>query len=277
MPDIDIGLLAQQSIAEASGNRPGSSSGGSRVYVGKKVTQLPTDSWDRDKRGARRERTLTTRAFRTPEQHLSDFYSVWNNPKSRTRLIQSMVASNPSYYGRGVAMGQAHSYWEAAGAESAKLASVGRYLTPWQIIMMRAGGTAGSGGSGSGSYSTSGGGGGGGGSSTTTTTSVNITDPQTAKALTDTIFQAALGREPTKDEYSAYVKALNAAERANPTTTTTTVSGSSVSSTTSGGLDSLGAQRLLTKRAERTPESQAYRTNNVFNQAMEILAGGTSG
>ena len=84
-----------------------------------------------------------------------------------------------------------------------------------------------------------GGGGGGGGYSGPTTTmqtskSVNLTDPTTARGLIKGALSGYLGRDATDVEQQSFLRALNAAERRNPTVTkaTTTTTPQGVAQTT---------------------------------------------
>lgn len=81
-----------------------------------------------------------------------------------------------------------------------------------------------------------GGGAGGVSSSTQTTKSLNLTDPTSARKLVNDSLSQYLGRSATKQEQQAFMKALNAQERMNPTVTqqsSTTTSGGGRSATSS--------------------------------------------
>lgn len=210
--------------------------------------------------------------------HDNEFMSNWQgNAKWRKTLVTRALRSGlPNMYVNQDGTTSARTYdfykvWQEAGKLSSQWADQGVNMTPMQVLEFLAGGKGGGAG---GSGGSSGGSGGGAPTSyTTTQTSYNISDPATAKALTNAVLEAALGRRATPEETKAYRAALNAAERANPTVTTTHVNGRSSTSTTKGGLDSAGAQQTLLDKAENTAEGQAYLTDNVFNQALQYLSG----
>jgi hypothetical protein len=123
-----------------------------------------------------------------------------------------------------------------------------------------------------------GGGGGGGGPQTRVDRSYNITDPETAKMLVNSLLSNYLGREASNAEVTTFTQALNAAERKNPVVTTSTATPTSTgvdqTSTTTGGLDSAGRQQVILDQLSKTPEYQAVQTDSVFRKAMSVLAGG---
>jgi hypothetical protein len=95
------------------------------------------------------------------------------------------------------------------------------------------------------------------------------------RTIGNAISQNLLGRLLSDSEVKKALAAANAESVKNPNKTVTKThynsSGTSTtsSSTTSGGFD---AQASLEKKIGGTVESQAYTTNNVFNDAMRILA-----
>jgi hypothetical protein len=102
---------------------------------------------------------------------------------------------------------------------------------------------------------------GAGGTSTQVQKTVRITDPSTARGLIDQTLNNYLGRNATGDEQAAFIKALTAQEKANPTITkqTTTTSGkaSSISSTTTGGFDPATFAKEYAAGTEGAGEFQA--------------------
>lgn len=99
--------------------------------------------------------------------------------------------------------------------------------------------------------------------STQTSKSLDISDPDTARALTNDVLSKALGRAATSKELRAYASALNAYESSNPsvstTTTTTTPDGNSTSNTeTSGGASAAGRAQVLQDKAMDDPEYGAF-------------------
>lgn len=200
-------------------------------------------------------------------QHNANFYDLWKNANWRTQIIQ--VGLKMGYSANDTE--RLNYLWNQAGRESAALLASGKKMTPMQILKFWGGSVGGMGGSGGG------GGGGGGYRSTSTNTSYDISDAKTAKAITNAVLSAALGREATEDDLATYKKALNAYEKANPSVSTTVTTGdgsgnSSSTSTSKGGATGAGREQVLKDRAMESTEGQAYFTQNVFQAAMERLA-----
>jgi len=66
-------------------------------------------------------------------------------------------------------------------------------------------------------------------SSTSTNTAIQLSSRATARAVLESALANELGREPTKRETTAFLRALNQKEEANPTVTTSTTDSSSTS------------------------------------------------
>ncbi len=210
-------------------------------------------------------------------------YTQWNLPNMagaefRARMIRLGIAT-----GSGSDYDSIAKMWNDAGAYSALLWSNGEgsRATPLEILEMKAGVNAGgTGGYGIGRGSPSSG---STSKSSSSDTSYDISNAATAKALTNAVLTAALGREATPQELASYKAALNAGERAAPgrrSSSSTTASdgsgnGTSTSSSTSqsGGLDSSGKAQILLDKARGTVEGQAFRTQDTFEKAMSVLAG----
>lgn len=118
---------------------------------------------------------------------------------------------------------------------------------------------------------------------TTTQTSTDLTDPQTARALTTSIFQQLLGRDPMPGELQSYADALASAEQANPVVTRTTVErdaeGNVVgqSSESTGGLGQGGSQYLLANRVKSGKEYGATQAATTYMNAFERAVWGSPG
>ena len=106
-----------------------------------------------------------------------------------------------------------------------------------------------------------GGGGGGGGGQ------VSLTNPTSAKGLLMQTMQQALGRNPTQNEYSQFLKILNEAEMANPQTVS--VEGDVVVG--SGGVD---PGVLALEFAQDQEDWQERQGDQYFQVFMQSLAGG---
>jgi hypothetical protein len=199
--------------------------------------------------------------------HNANFYSFWENARLRAKLVTYAAKFGIDRTDRM----SIQKMWNDAGKESALLYQAKRKMTPMQVLAFYAG-KAGD--------STGMGGGGGGSTESSSSVSFDISDAKTAKAITNAVMNAALGREATADELNAYKAALNAYEKANPSRTSGVRSSdgsghSTSSSTTYSGASGAGREQLLKDKAGSTVEGQAYQTQDVFQKAMERLAGMT--
>jgi hypothetical protein len=131
------------------------------------------------------------------------------------------------------------------------------------------------------------------GTHTTTSTNTSVTrdimDPNDAMALTRSLLQSELGRDPTKAEFEDFIGAVQAAQRANPTRTTSkstnTVttdadgrvldSDTSSSSTTHEGIDSAGLQDLMLRRARQNPDWAEWQAVGTYAPALFQALGAT--
>ena len=215
--------------------------------------------------------------------HQNEFVDKWNSDaKWRTQLVTLALKSGLPGMSSSAGPADFMNVWDTVGQISSMWADNGRQLTPMQVLSFLAGQSGKDKGLNSLLASI-----GGGKKQTQTSTSTNvsydISNPETAKALTNAVLSAALGREAQPGELASYRSALNAAERANPARSTSTntttydsagnAHSSSSSTSQSGGLDQAGKQQVLLDKAQGTAEGQAYQTNDVFNKAMQVLAG----
>lgn len=211
--------------------------------------------------------------------HLDDFLNKWNADAAwRTQLI-TLGLKTGAMAQSGNGPNDYYNLWLKAGQLSSDWADAGKHYTPMEVLQFLAGGK----GSGPGGLP------GFGGNKTQTSTShgtsvsYNLSDAATAKALTDHVFEAALGRKATDQELAAYKAALNAYEQANPSVSShssTTTYDSSGNSTTSdsqsqrnAGATAEGRAQTIQDKADATPEAQAYQTSSLFDQAMKYLGG----
>jgi hypothetical protein len=119
------------------------------------------------------------------------------------------------------------------------------------------------------------------GTRTRTDRDVTLTDPQSARAGLLGYLRDELGRAPNEQESRAFVRALQAAQRANPKSTTTTgtfVEGEQTdsSSVSQGGLDPAA---FMTEHVENDPalatERNTFRVaTDYYNAAMSVLGEG---
>lgn len=170
-----------------------------------------------------------------------------------TRLYRAGIVADPNNYK------QVQSAWQYAVEEAAEAYAAGRQrMTPWDVIGMMAGTSGAAAGPKTTSYSS---------------TSVNIPTKQDAAAAVRSIFQDAIGRDPTDGEIARYSSVIFGAAKANPTrtntTTTTDASGNSTSSsTTSGGMTAAGYQEMLENKVRQDPEYGAYQAATTYMNAL---------
>lgn len=118
---------------------------------------------------------------------------------------------------------------------------------------------------------------------TTTDTRVDFTDPATARALTSSIFQQLVGRDPGAGELGAFASALQAAEKSSPVTVNTTSQyndlGEIVSqkSTQFGGLTEAGKQQLMKEKLKETPEAGVFQAATTYANATKRAIWGGPG
>jgi len=164
--------------------------------------------------------------------------------------------------------------WQDAVDLSARFLASGKKITPWQAAELMDPSTAGGG-----SRYGSGGTGGGGftGNRSSTSTSVDLTDPATAKAITNDTLSQALGRAARPEELTQFIQVINSAEKANPTVTSSTTrydKGVDVSrsETKSGGLTGAGRSQMVLDRAQALPEYGAFQAaSTYFNSLVSAL------
>lgn len=201
--------------------------------------------------------------------------SAWQDPSQRTALLQYALATGNTADFSGV-----QSMWVKAGQISSDLYNSPQnkqYMTPFQVLALMAGNQMQSGRR---IVSSS--------TSSNRSVSYDISDPQTAKALTNAVLQAALGRQATDQELVSYKKAINAYEQAHPAISTSSTSSTSSTDPTTGstrtrystssgshssGATSQGRQQVVQDIAQNTAEGQAYMTQDVFEKALQVLAG----
>jgi hypothetical protein len=195
--------------------------------------------------------------------HMGVFYQNWNNnPKWRMQLITGYIASggDPKKANDSWTM---QNVWQSLGQASSDSKETGHPMTPMQILAFMAGKAGTNANANAQSLAKD-----------TTDTRYNIEDPATALAITTSVLTAALGRQATPDEVSRYKNAIAAYDRANPTVTHThTDANGNSTSTSRGGATQPGEQAVVQSMVGNSAEGQAYQTNNVFDQAMKILAG----
>jgi hypothetical protein len=88
-----------------------------------------------------------------------------------------------------------------------------------------------------------------------------ISDPTQSASLIKSAFKSVIGREPTAEEVTKYTKALNKAERANPSRV--------VNGTTTGGIDRI---EFLSQEIQKLPEFAQKKAEKVSLTGQSILS-----
>lgn len=118
---------------------------------------------------------------------------------------------------------------------------------------------------------------------TQTQTRTDMTDPATAKALTTSIFQQLIGRNPGPGELEQFANALSAAEKSSPVTETTTSQYNelgeviSQTSTQQGGLTAAGKQQMLEEQLRKTKEYGVQQAGTTYAEATKRAIWGGPG
>jgi hypothetical protein len=111
---------------------------------------------------------------------------------------------------------------------------------------------------------------------------VNLTDPETARAIVASAMQQYLGRDPSDEQVSAFTHTLQAAERSNPQITNTTFTedknGNPVPhTTTSGGFGADAANELVKNQVMSLPDYGAYQAGTTVMSWLEQALGSPVG
>lgn len=151
---------------------------------------------------------------------------------------------------------------------TAQMNAAGRMVTPDDVINRFLGGGAGSGRP---------------ANYTETTSSVDLTNPKTARALLNQALQQSLGRDPSAAEQQAFLGALHAAEREDPTIRTSqykldpaTGQYQQTSTTTKGGVDP-SAYTGEFADSHNQKEAGAYQAATTYMDALMQAVGAPVG
>lgn len=120
---------------------------------------------------------------------------------------------------------------------------------------------------------------------TETTTQIDLLNPQDAKALTRSMLQAELGRDPTQAEYEDFLSTLHAAERANPATQTTTTKWkldandslhpAKTNTVTNQGIGEAGLMQVAYEKAQSNPDWAEWQAMGTYFPALLQALGAT--
>lgn len=111
-----------------------------------------------------------------------------------------------------------------------------------------------------------------------TDTRVDLTDPDTARAVATRLFQDMMGRDPGSGELGAFASALHSAEQASPVVSTTTTqydleTGQPISSDTtqSGGLTGEAKSYIGEQQIKKKKEYGVHQAVTTYQNAFESL------
>lgn len=115
-----------------------------------------------------------------------------------------------------------------------------------------------------------------------TDTRVDLTDPDTARAVATKLFQDMMGRDPGQGELGSFASALHSAEEASPVVSTTTTqydldTGQPIGSDTtqSGGLTAESRSYIGEQQIKGKKEYGAYQAATTYQNAFDALIFGS--
>lgn len=193
-------------------------------------------------------------------------FDKWNQAKVRQFIKAAIQAGllprDADYF-------QAKQLWLALVSESADKTKAGQKMSPWDVLSFIGGDprlaqreeepkakTV-----------------------TTVDTQVNLTDPESARAMVHEVLSSTLGRRATQEELDDFVTTLKTYEKANPAVRTTTTrynkQGSPVRSTATvtGGGD---PRAMLEEQAMETPEYASYQAAGIYFPLLMQAIGATA-
>jgi len=251
-------------VADAFASISGSSaSGGTKdplVFLGYSNKKLPEHFNVGSSDPAYYDRLLGLKAQKLSQ--VANQYYNWDDKTKNKFLTQLNLAG---YDTQSMKDSQIAQLWGNYAAQAAQYYAQGKKLTPWDILAKDREQRE--------AYMNTP------RSVTQTSTSYDMSTREDAHAIFLQSAQSLLGRDPTKAEITAFQKALNAYEKANPTTTTTTTNymGDTVtgqSSTTKGGVKEGARQLMAMEDIKKDPEYGAYQAATTYFDAMMEMIGG---
>jgi hypothetical protein len=222
-----------------------------------------------------------------------DFYT-WA-PKKQGDFISSAIVGGLLKLGDGPL--EAGKLWKKLVDEAARYGAANKKVTPMDLMASYLQAAGGAGGSawrnagvweintqtgerrytGPGTYL-------GNGKAQTVDARVDLTDPDTAKAVATKLFQDLMGRDPGAGELTNFASALHSAEQANPVVQTTTTqydmdTGQQLGSSTasSGGVSAEGKAYIGEQQVKKGKEFGAYQAATTYQNAFDALVFGGPG
>ncbi|MGV9850428.1 hypothetical protein ACWDWU_16910 [Streptomyces sp. NPDC003442] len=253
----------------------GKSSGGGRVFMG---TTWET-SGPHGGSGSVAPEKKPTNIWVSEEEALSDFYN-WSNKQQRDFLAKGIIGGQLKLGDGPVEAGK---FWSKLVKEAAKYGAAGKKVSPLDILAAYVGSSGGKSAwvrqgdfevnsvTGEKRYV-------GPRFKTETQSRVDLTDPDTARAMATKLFQDMMGRDPGAGELTAFGRALNEAERSSPVVQTTTTeyemkTGESIGSntTSSGGLTADARAYIGEQQIKKKKEYGVNQAVTTYQNALESL------
>ncbi|MFC5799125.1 hypothetical protein [Streptomyces formicae] len=267
----------------------GGTSAPGRVYFGEEKYQTYGGAKTGEGRGLPRYGSRSR--WLSEEQAMNEFYG-WTD-KKRQDLLAQMVLAGMLPVGSGVI--EAEEGWRKLVQSASRFGAADQKVSPFDLLtgyVKAAGGqnawrqmgafevntvTGEKRYAGPGVYL-------GGGRASQTDTRVDLTDPDTARAMATKLFQDMMGRDPGAGELGAFAKALGSAEAANPITQTTITqydmeTGQAISQDTSsaGGLSAEGKAYIGEQQIKGKKEYGVTQAVTTYQNAFEDLIYGSPG
>lgn len=291
LANVDPGTKAAlAAIMAAGGGSAGSGSG--QVYMGsQRITRGGQDKGSGQELPRGKTMYGTKDIWISPTQAAQDYYT-WN-AKKQADFVSQGILSGMLKLGDGPMEGAA--LWKKLVKEAANYGAVGKKVTPFDLMasyVQAAGGanawrnagvwaintvTGERKYEGPGTYL-------GGGKAQQVDTRVDLTDPDTAKAVATKLFQDLMGRDPGAGELTNFASALHTAEQNNPVVATTTTqydmdTGQPISSdtTSSGGVSAEGKAYLGEQQIKGKKEYGAFQAATTYQNAFDALVFGSPG
>jgi hypothetical protein len=268
----------------------GGTGAGGKVYMGNAPIVRPKGSSNQSWKNIQQQTAEQDRSvWKSEAEAGQDFYN-WTQ-KQRSDFVAQGILSGMLKLGDGPLEGA--TLWKKLVKEAAQYGAVGAKVTPLDLMATY---VQASGGSnawqsagvwqintqtgerkyvGPGTYL-------GQGKAQQVDTRVDLTDPDTARAISTKLFQDLMGRDPGEGELGAFANALHSAEQNNPVVNTTTTqydmdTGQAISSDTSqsGGLTADAKGYIQEQQLKKKKEYGAYQAATTYQGALESLVFGS--
>jgi hypothetical protein len=258
--------------------------GGGKVYMGsQRYLKSGGQKYGLGEEGVGQPRYGKKPVWASEDEAYQDFFS-WGQKKQRDFLAQGIVGGMLKL---GDGPMEASKLWKKLVKEAAAYGKSGKKVTPFDIMASYVGGS-------------------GGGSKewvrqgdfevnvrtgerryvgpqfkTQTDTRVDLTDPDTARAVASKLFQDLMGRDPGAGELGSFASALHSAEEQSPVVSTTTTeydmtTGEPVGTSTQqqGGLTADARAYIGEQQIKKKKEYGAFQAATTYQNALDALVFG---